>query len=239
MISFRLSRLTVFALIGVLGLSACGDNGSPPIATPTPSPIATNEAVENSTPKIGSVQASPQGSALAQAGSGGVAIATDATRTAALPACEESLNDHGFMNYQSFEANMMCIIPYFTWPPGRNPNMDWINTQVPQDEDPSHYPYQTGLEYTVIGGNNICAWQLTWLDARKSGDAALENEALRMMTDVIPNFRTQIRGFPSNVFDAGTVSYQKQIAAKAALGDPSDVEASSQGCLAIRWASGT
>jgi hypothetical protein len=233
-----LPTLTTLALVVLLGLSACGGNASPPTAVPTSRSTPTSGAVANSTPTVG---APPTfgGSPSAQPPSNEAAIANDATRAAALPACNETLNNHGFMSYESFEANMICIIPYFSWPPGRFPNMDWINTQVPQDKDPSHYPYQTGLEYTVIGGNNICAWQLTWLDARKSGDTVLEKEALRVMTDVIPNFRTLIRGFPPNVFDAGTVSYQKQISLKAALGDPSDIEASSQGCLAIQWASGS
>lgn len=220
------------AVVSLVVLTACGGGSK------TITPTATSATTRATIPAV-STETAVASAPGAPVSTGEAAALNDATRAASLPTCTETLSSHGFMNYDSLEANLKCIIPYFTWPPNRHPSLDWINSQVPQDKVPSHYPYQTGLEYGVISGNNICAWELTWLDARKTGDSNLEAEALHMLTDVIPNFQTMIRGFPNNVFDAGTLGLQKDIAAKVALGDPSAVETEAEGCAAIQWANGS
>jgi hypothetical protein len=75
---------------------------------------------------------------------------------------------------------------------------------------------QVGMEHTLIGGWHECAWYMTWLDAFQSGDSVAQAEALRVMTEILPN--------NPSLGDGGGVEVLSGIAETAALGDPSLVQ---------------
>lgn len=126
------------------------------------------------------------------------------------------------MKSEQFRAALECAVKDFRWPPGRYPDIEWIMDA--EEGSPYEWNYQIGLEHTQLGGINQCAWYVTWLEAWKAGNEELQEEALAYMTDVIPNFEELVSGYPSDGRSGGTIQRDKEIAAAAALGDPSKVQ---------------
>lgn len=126
------------------------------------------------------------------------------------------------LNSEQYRAALECSFVAFEWPDGKYPDIDRM--MQPEEESPYVWNYQIGLEHTQLGSGNTCAWYMTWLEARQSGEAELEQEALHHIVDVVPNYGTLIDGYPTDAKTGGTLQRDVDIAAAASLGDPSLVQ---------------
>lgn len=123
----------------------------------------------------------------------------------------------GFLVDNEFEQALSLAIDEYQWPAGYGITSNAILEYASGGRNISLDTFQPGLEYDMLSVYNRCAWNMTWLDARRSGDAALETEALDALNNVLPNNpRTQEQSRASLV----------QAAEKASLGDPSEVQRS-------------
>jgi hypothetical protein len=132
----------------------------------------------------------------------------------------------GFMDQDEYREALAAAVGDYRWPPGYEPDA----AKVVDDGASDDALMEDGYEQMVLGILNECAWNLAWLDARASGDAAAEREALDVLTTVIPNQ-------PGRSPDAR--QWAEDAAAKAALGDPSMVQARvTAGCEPVYWTTG-
>lgn len=154
-----------------------------------------------------------------------------------IASCVPDGDAHGFLNVDQYRVAVECSEVDFRWPEGKLPYTDNMVDANPQAEETR---YQIGLEHISLGGMNMCAWYLTWLGARQGGNAAAQQEALDVMTNVIPDFETQIPAYPNDGRDAGTIRLLEEIAAKAALGDPTGIQRMVDGtCQDAAWITGS
>jgi hypothetical protein len=84
--------------------------------------------------------------------------------------------------------------------------------------------FEVGFEFTTLTILNQCAWYLAWLEARQSGNTAVEAEALNVMVMIIPNYPTVIPGIPADLHGPDVTDVDREIAMRASLGDPSLVQ---------------
>ena len=211
-----------FILVGILG--GCG-GGSTPAPTIAPSPVSTltSAPVPTTSPSIARTtsMASPI-IAGTTTNSASVAL-TDATSADAAMTSDCLLADDPYMTGEQVVDAIGCANTRFSWPDGYGISMDFVTEMM--TADPTALT-ENGYEFTFLSIWNQCAWYSSWLDARSDGDAVAEQEALRIITDVIPRFPDVIPDFPSNVWTSGSgiAEESRSIANKALLGDPSAVQ---------------
>lgn len=126
------------------------------------------------------------------------------------------------MTSEQYRIALVCSANDFQWPSGRYPDIDWI--MGAEKTSPLAWNYQIGLEHVQLGNINQCAWYASWLEARKAGNEELQKEALAYMTDVIPNFAEIISGYPPDAKTNYILERERNLAAAAALGDPSGIQ---------------
>lgn len=124
------------------------------------------------------------------------------------------------LDVEGVRAGLECTVELFTWPEGKVPNTDLIADILPTE----NARFRPGIIYSMMAGVNECAWAITWLEARRDGDAALEAEALDVMTNVVPNYVTIIPHFPETAVSFDVIEQQREIAERASLGDPTAVQ---------------
>jgi hypothetical protein len=230
----RLTRFWTIALLVVLTLTACGGN-SKPAATPappaqsrTPAPpaasmVAATSSSATETP-FGTV--SPAASAKPKASPNvNLAVVCPAATTTAL-------GPNQFMTLDQLSVRYHCVVNQFPWPAAHVPDVDsimglWASAGVGDS-------VQVGVEYTGLAVLNECAWFVSWLDARKSGDTAQEQEALWAIVNITPNIPVLIPDYPADAAlssGPGTVSGIMRSAAQ--LGDTGTIQTfvQQQGCL--------
>lgn len=142
--------------------------------------------------------------------------------TVTLTACSASGNDAptasgakggeagDMIDSAHFRAALHQISAKYTWPADHRPDLDALGRQT----DPGGLIGADGPR-VVMEIINECAWDLSWLAARDSGDAAVERQALDTLTNVIPKLPT---------LDKSGRQFARDAATKARLGDPSLVQ---------------
>lgn len=128
--------------------------------------------------------------------------------------------DHdGFLTWTELRAAVKGAVPMYPWPPNYRTTPDLVLKQFASGggDDVTTGGYENGFEHLLVGGANRCAWEKTWLDARKAGDTKAEANALHVMTDVLP-------GTPMFVRQPYLTAHYKEMIQKATLGDPTLVE---------------
>lgn len=233
-------------------LAACVNASSPeptrqsgPVGTsPTPSATgllptrssaqsATAAASEPDSSRSSVTPAPATAASTGQAGTARTAVAGAGVPTSTGTVCRLAGDNRGFADADQFLANLTCVVQEFPWPQGRVADPAWIVAQIPEAANSS---FEVGFEYSIITTYNECAWYTTWLDARRSGDAAVEAQALAVITNVIPNYAAIVPNIPADLFDASTLRSQQEMAARAALGDPALVQEYVTGaCQSIAW----
>jgi hypothetical protein len=142
--------------------------------------------------------------------------------------CQLEGEHHGNRSFATAEQhwrNFRCSVTLFGWPPGKAPDLDrmepvffaWVAEQ-------GGAMFEVGYEYTSLTIMNQCAWFMTWLEARKSGDSATEAAALDVMLNIIPNYLTIVPGIPP-IHGEDVTNVDREIVTHAAMGDPSLVQA--------------
>jgi hypothetical protein len=216
-------KVTMFMMLGMI-LASCGGDGAPnPSATPTRGvesdqtrdaggrptvdPLELT-AFANLTPTIGPTLTAAAGTGQA------LAISTTANQ----PCTEQRDEDTGFMTFDQYFVNIKCIEPYFPWPMDRR--IDWEKYQAMFAG--SEGGFGPGFEYSGIVSFHVCAWFETWLDAYSTGNIERASAAMDVMLNFIPNYESNVPGFPDDVFD-GESPYLDR-AQSAALGDPTRIQ---------------
>lgn len=147
--------------------------------------------------------------------------------------CLPQAEDRGYTWDQLIEARI-CTADLYQWPPGRKPDQRAVAGDPPPEFREGRF--ERGLEYTANASLNECAWIMTWLDAYRAGDTATAGSALAYMNDVLPNLHTLIPGNPDTTQPSGPVPFLVDLAAKAALGDPSIAQQYVDGnCQGMVW----
>lgn len=150
------------------------------------------------------------------------------------PTCLPEANSKGSYTFAQYADARRCVDGVFSWPQGRYPDTDALITKIAANMNSDSW--QKGGEYAADTILNQCAWYITWLGARKNGDAALEKKALDYIMQVIPNYQTVIPGIPADLADASFIRLRQDDAAKAALGDPTSIQGFVDGnCAQIPW----
>ena len=139
------------------------------------------------------------------------------------------------MDVEQYETAIACAATRFNWPPDYYPDLVSINDALAKNE-PTRY--QDGFEFVFLSGWNECAWQYSWLDALKNDNEVGQKRSLDFLTNVIPNLESSIVDFTGGAADPGVASYRREIAAKAALGDPTLVlDWTQNNCYFMTWMS--
>lgn len=120
----------------------------------------------------------------------------------------------GLYNMSEYEQAIQLAFESYKWPGNYVPTVNAMLASLENAPPGEEHLFEVGLEYTKIGTWHQCAWYMAWLDAFRSGDIAVQAEALEVMIDVIPS---------SPVLGPDGVQVLSQIAETAALGDPSEV----------------
>jgi hypothetical protein len=137
----------------------------------------------------------------------------------------EHRGNRSFANAEQHWRNFRCAAALFGWPPGKAPDLDrmepvffaWVAEQ-------GGAMFEVGYEFTSLTIMNQCAWFMTWLEARKSGDSATEAAVLDVMLNIIPNYLTIVPGIPP-IHGEDVTNVDREIVTHAAMGDPSLVQA--------------
>jgi|GEM_PF-1540362 len=143
--------------------------------------------------------------------------------TAGCPAVSKSEGEVAyFTDAEELHQNLENCLGEYDWPAGFEPDLDAYAEQSGFGDG----RIDSGAARSIMNGFNECAWDITWLEARANGDAALEAEALYYITDVVPAF-----GEP------GLQSRRDTAAAAALQGDTSEIERHvSVNCYPLWWA---
>lgn len=226
--SLRQSLFHAFAVLFVSSLIGCstGNDSSRPTTAP---PTATRES-----PAAADLVGSPL--AVAPAGLLSTLEGQSATPqsgpTGLTSDCFPGADEEGFYLFADFRSALRCVSRLFTWPAAYVPDTDAAASLFPDAEESR---FQQGYEYTMLSTQNICAWQMTWLDAVRSGDGDLANEALTYLTETVPDFAS-IPGAPPYVMSQEGVEFYRSVHEKAALGDVAFMQAYvTQNCQGIAW----
>jgi hypothetical protein len=99
--------------------------------------------------------------------------ATSDAATCPLPPANEGDVDE-FTDYEGVITDMVNCVGLFEWPEGFEPDFDKIRAYNADFEG----RIQRGAGVGSLMGFNECAWSITWLEARASGDLELEALAL-------------------------------------------------------------
>lgn len=65
---------------------------------------------------------------------------------------------------------------------------------------------------------------MSWFNAHRDNDAAMETEALRVLTDIVPDYSVSVPGFPADHVDPQQVERLRTLAQQASLGDTPSVQ---------------
>ncbi len=224
------------ALVAALSLAGCGDKGSNPASTKVPIESATPTQTDG---VPGSPSATSNTFPAATANNDEALSESAATfpKANAEITCPPATTDsRGALTLQQLREQLNCVVAQFPWPLEFFPDVDalmdeWEESGVGDVGDGSL------AAYTILFIQSQCAWDMTWLDARKSGKKSLEREALYVIVSLIPNWSTLIPGFPPEVAPSGPGHIPELIAAQAQLGDASTLQkfVNSQNCRIGPW----
>lgn len=121
----------------------------------------------------------------------------------------------GLLDIDEYELAVAQAVEESQWPDGYRVTPDTIVDTFTGGDPTGIGQMQVGLENTMVGMYNICAWHMAWLDAWQAEDSERQAEALDVMTN----------GFPERPgIDESTRDALGEIAESATLGDPSLVE---------------
>lgn len=192
-------------LLGILLLAASCSSGSKDSASSRSVTAPVVRATRSSGPEIGqSVTRQVTG------------------RAATLPppaASTFDANNDGFMTWAELQQAVKVAVPMYPWPPDYRTTPALVIEQFSNGggQEVTGGRFENGFDQMLVGGANRCAWEKTWLDARKTSDAKAEADALHVMTDVLP-------GTPMFVRQPYLKQHYDDLMKRAVLGDPSLVQ---------------
>ncbi len=133
----------------------------------------------------------------------------------------------GFYTFEEFKQAVAALYPTYVWPDRYQVDPDHLLDGYAKYGAEGSV-FEVGGEFTIIGIPHRCAWEMTWLDAYRSGDAALMEQSLEQLRTVAlknPMSHQSVR------------EHLRQMIEAAELGDPAlmqqDVTANCQGIAFI------
>lgn len=135
----------------------------------------------------------------------------------------------GLLNFNEYEQAVALAVDELQWPDTYQIAAGTIIDRFTGGVSAEGDGFEVGLEYSMVGIYHTCAWNMTWLDARRTGDTVREAEALDVLINILPNIpaihptaREQFTG----------------IAEAASLGDPSLAQqhVTANNCADLPWA---
>lgn len=133
----------------------------------------------------------------------------------------------GVMTLEQYRDAVREDTENYQWPPDYQPDPDKIANRGADSEA----LFEEGHHEMVLSILNECGWFLSWLDARERGDTKGVDQALDVMTNVIPLDREYISD-P----DGSARRQREQLLSQAALGDPSLVQSFvTANCEPVYW----
>ncbi|CAN0512710.1 unnamed protein product, partial [Phaeothamnion confervicola] len=75
----------------------------------------------------------------------------------------------------------------YQWPIHYTVTVDLVVPETSGGRSRTSDRFENGMENTMLGGWNLCAWMKTWLDARATGNAPMEAQALDTLMNVGPH----------------------------------------------------
>lgn len=140
-----------------------------------------------------------------------------------------SSNEERFLTWAQFQQAVAGAIDDYRWPPNYRTTATLVLGTDKPGRDRSSDRFERGLEYTALDLYNRCAWEFAWLDARKAGDLQGEAEALRVITDVLPNN-------PGMADSPDVRQFVIQIGQNATMGDPTLLQTDVRNnCVTVRY----
>lgn len=229
----------------VLALAACGGNGEgAKLATqvvPTTSASATSVArVAASSPTInpqpgatigpGLIVGTPrpgESTAKDQPAETQSAGAPPTEAAAPLPTVPPNLDadGDGFYTFAELEQAVAALYPTYVWPSNYRIDPNAILATFGQAKARGDV-FEVRAEYTLIGVRHNCAWEMTWLDGFRAGDAGLMKQSIDQLL-----WEAQI----DPMMEESYRSYFRGVIKSARLGDPAPMQqaVSAGGCSSI------
>lgn len=199
-----------------LAASPAASATAPPVATsgplPSPTPFSASPATTISATTIAAPGTSPAGTPIATASSAVVVGDLAPLRPWPTPdSAQFDADGDGLLTWDEYVMAARAAFSAFDWPPTYVITVDTVLSAIPPQVHADKF--QPGTELNNIGSWNQCAWAMTWIDSRQSGDAPLGARELFYLVNVMPGA----------VNDDYSRQFITDMSDKAALGDPSGV----------------